>query len=60
MIALSVAWLAADKRPCSDIFALPSESEGIPAALVEAMATGLPSVVSDIPGEAGSKSVMPG
>jgi glycosyltransferase involved in cell wall biosynthesis len=44
----------------SDIFPLPSESEGIPAALVEAMATGLPSVVSDIPGEAGSKSVMPG
>ena len=35
---------------CADIFALPSESEGIPAALVEALASGLPSVVSDIPG----------
>jgi glycosyltransferase involved in cell wall biosynthesis len=34
----------------SDIFVLPSESEGIPAALVEATAVGLPSVVSDIPG----------
>ena len=29
---------------------LPSQSEGIPAALVEATAVGLPSVVSDIPG----------
>ena len=35
---------------CSDIYALPSDSEGIPAALVEAMASGLPAVVSDIPG----------
>ena len=34
----------------SDIFVLPSQSEGIPAALVEAAAAGLPSVVSDIPG----------
>ena len=34
----------------SDIFVLPSESEGIPASLVEAMAVGLPPVVTDIPG----------
>jgi glycosyltransferase involved in cell wall biosynthesis len=34
----------------SDVFVLPSQSEGIPAALVESTAAGLPSVVSDIPG----------
>ncbi len=39
-----------DLLRCTDIFAFPSESEGIPAAVVEAMATGLPTVVTDIPG----------
>jgi len=34
----------------SDIFSLVSPNEGFPCALVEAMATGLCSVVSDIPG----------
>ena len=34
----------------SDVFALVSRFEGFPCSLVEAMATGLPSVVSDIPG----------
>jgi glycosyltransferase involved in cell wall biosynthesis len=37
-------WLRA-----SDVFALMSPNEGFPCALVEAMAVGLPSVVSDIP-----------
>ena len=37
-------WLRA-----SDIFALTSPSEGLSCALLEAMAAGLPSVVSDIP-----------
>src|SRR5579871_2372666 len=34
----------------SDVFALVSEFEGFPCSLVEAMAVGLPAVVSDIPG----------
>jgi glycosyltransferase involved in cell wall biosynthesis len=34
----------------SDVFSLVSPNEGFPCALVEAMATGLCSVVSDIPG----------
>src|ERR1039458_3476343 len=34
------------------IYVLPSASEGIPCSLVEAIASGLPSVVSDIPGTA--------
>jgi glycosyltransferase involved in cell wall biosynthesis len=38
-------WLQA-----SDVFVMTSSFEGLPCALVEAMATGLPSVVSDIPG----------
>jgi glycosyltransferase involved in cell wall biosynthesis len=37
-------WLRA-----SDVFALTSPNEGFPCALVEAMASGLPSVVSNIP-----------
>lgn len=35
-----------------DVYVLPSASEGIPCSLVEAIASGLPSVVSDIPGTA--------
>jgi L-malate glycosyltransferase len=38
-------WLQA-----SDIFALVSNAEGFPCSLAEAMSVGLPSVVSDIPG----------
>jgi glycosyltransferase involved in cell wall biosynthesis len=38
-------WLRA-----SDIFALVSNAEGFPCSLAEAMSVGLPSVVSDIPG----------
>ncbi|HWA51820.1 MAG TPA: glycosyltransferase [Patescibacteria group bacterium] len=34
----------------SDIFILPSEREGMPLALLEAMAMGLPSVVTDVSG----------
>ena len=34
----------------SDVYLLVSTSEGIPLALMEAMAVGLPSIVSDIPG----------
>lgn len=37
----------------SDVFALPSAREGMPNALLEAMATGLPSVAAEIPGIAG-------
>jgi glycosyltransferase involved in cell wall biosynthesis len=40
-----IAWL---RR--SDVFSLVSEFEGFPCSLVEAMSAGLPSVVSDIPG----------
>jgi glycosyltransferase involved in cell wall biosynthesis len=39
-----VKWLQA-----SDVFALVSSLEGFPCSLIEAMATGLPSIVSDIP-----------
>jgi glycosyltransferase involved in cell wall biosynthesis len=39
------AWLQA-----SDIFVLVSNAEGFPCSLAEAMSVGLPSVVSDIPG----------
>ncbi|HEX7330312.1 MAG TPA: glycosyltransferase family 4 protein [Pyrinomonadaceae bacterium] len=34
----------------TDVYMLVSSSEGIPLALMEAMAAGLPSIVSDIPG----------
>ena len=39
-----------DLLRASDIFVLPSRWEGMPLAILEAMGTGLPVVVSDIPG----------
>jgi glycosyltransferase involved in cell wall biosynthesis len=42
----------ADLLPAFDIFAMTSRSEGIPIAMIEAMATGLPTVVPDIGGMA--------
>ncbi len=42
----------ADLLPAFDIFAMTSRSEGIPIAMIEGMATGLPTVVPDIGGMA--------
>jgi glycosyltransferase involved in cell wall biosynthesis len=54
-VADRVLWFGftADIAPpfrAADIFALPSANEGMPAALVEAMASGLPSIVTAISG----------
>ena len=38
-------WMAA-----ADIFVLPSYSEGLPNALMEALSTGIPAIVTEIPG----------
>ena len=61
--ARAAAWGVADRvrflgfqddvRPmleASDVFVLPSRREGLPVALMEAMAMGLPTVVSDVRG----------
>lgn len=40
-----IPWLAA-----ADVFAFPSRGEGLSGAIIEAMAAGVPCVVSDIPG----------
>jgi glycosyltransferase involved in cell wall biosynthesis len=39
-----------DYYKCADLFILPSESEGLPNSLLEAMSSSVAAVVSDIPG----------
>jgi glycosyltransferase involved in cell wall biosynthesis len=54
-VAAQVAWLGAqpDARTClalADAFAMSSESEGVPMALLEAMSAGLPCIATDVGG----------
>ena len=44
----------------ADIFVLPSREEGMPAALLEAMATGLPTVCTRIAGSGAGEAVLHG
>lgn len=58
---LGQRWDIADWLDAADIFVLPSEAEGMPLAIMEAMAKGLPVVataVSGIPEELGDTGVL--
>ena len=58
---LGQRWDVADWLDASDIFVLPSEAEGMPLSVMEAMAKGLPVVataVSGIPEELGDTGVL--